>query len=275
MLYSDEELLTELRQRADGNIAPVVPDFNDRSDRGSATYHIRFGSWWKACVRAGLRPREKWPLTPTQYQQFRSAALARSSPVESIYALLVLIAGLPPRYVTEFSPSWCEHIDDSPYQPMITVPSEITVSGEPWTFRIPEYIHLDDEKVNTELPGLLRWYFNGHYDSAPSLRQVQMIIHRVANDMRPTERELTSTKRVGIHPLIRASDLRASTGVHLARRGARKTRIQNHLGIEHTNWKDEVEDFFLWNYVHEGIEHDQFDPPDTVLDPDSGNPQYP
>ncbi len=274
MLYSDEELLSELRRKADDNIAPSGPDFDNRSERGSGTYERRFGSWWKACVRAGLRPQSRRPLAPEQYQQFRSAALARSNPVESVYTLLVLIAGLPPSYVTEFSPSWCEHVDDSPYQPMITVPSEITASSEPWTFRIPEYIHLDGEKVKTELPGLLRWYFNGHYDSAPSSFRVKNIIYRVANDILLTEREQTSTKEVGTHPLIRASDLRASTGVHLARRGAQKTRIQNHLGIEHTNWKGEVEDFFLWNYVHEGIEHDQFDPPDTVLDPDSGNPQY-
>jgi hypothetical protein len=189
-----------------------------------------------------------------------------------VYGLLELITGLPIEYVASFSPSWCEHVDESPYKPMITVPPEITSSGEAWTLRIPEHIHFDDEKKKTELPGLLRWFFNGHYDSDVSRQKVRASIGRIAADIRPTDRELTSTRNVGTHPLIRPADLRASTGVHLARRGASRIRIRNHLGIEHTNWKGEVEDFFLWCHVHDDdFSHPESEVDGIYLDPDSGD----
>ena len=271
-MYSEEELLIELRNRADENRALSQVQFDNKTKPCSQTYFDRFGEWWKACVRAGLRPQNRRPLTPKQYQQFHSAALAHSNPVESVYGLLVLITGLPLYYVVNFSPTWCEYVDDSPYKPVITVPPEITSSGEPWTLRIPEHIHFDDEKKESELPGLLRWFFNGHYDSGIGKERVHKCIRRIAADIRPTDRELTSTRGVGTHPLIRPADLRASTGVHLARRGASRIRIRNHLGIEHTNWKGEVEDFFLWCHVHD----DDFSHPESeingiYLDPDSGD----
>ena len=271
-MYSEEELLIELRNRADENRALPQKQFDNKTKPCSQTYKYRFRGWWRACVRAGLRPQRRRPLTPKQYQQFHSAALAHSNPVESVYGLLLLITGLPLDYMVEFSPSWCEHVDDSPYKPMITVPPEITSSGEPWTLRIPEHIHSDDEKKKTELPGLLRWFFNGHYNPGVSTQKIRDSIKRIAADIRPTDRELTSTKNVGTHPLIRPADLRASTGVHLARRGASSIRIRNHLGIEHTNWKGEIEDFFLWCHVHD----DDFSHPESeingiYLDPDSGD----
>lgn len=272
--YNDEELLTKLRQIANDSIAPNPQDIESQNGPCLHTYQTHFQSWWVACVRAGLRPRKGRPLTSKQYQEYYSAAVERSNPIESVYGLLVLITGIPPRYVSKLSYSWCEHLDKSAYQPMITVPEDVTSSGKPWTFRIPEHIHFRGKKVKTELPELLQWYFSGNYGQVHNKSTVQTIIKRIGADILPTDREMNTTRKLGRHPVIRSTDLRASTGVHLARRGAAKTRIQNHLGIPHTNWEADVRDFYLWNYVHENIKHDQFDPPEVYLDPESGEPQY-
>ena len=273
-IYSDKELLTELRRVAGSDLAPAEVDFDSQSERGIMTYRRRFPRWWEACVRAGLVPRTSRPLSTQQYQKFHTAALERSDPIESVYGLLVLVAGLPPGYISEFDPSWTDHLDGSAYQPVITVPPEITSSEDPWTFKVPEYVHFDGRKTPTKLPELLQWYCTEIHDSFPSTGEGSRIIKRIATDMRPIDRELTRTVSVGEHPVIRASDLRATAGVHLARQGASEHRIRNHLGIHETGWDRRVEDFFLWNYVQNGIVHEQFDPPDVVLEPETGEPRY-
>lgn len=59
--YTDEELLTELRELAErlGRYPPRKRDMNEYGAHSGRTYQLRFGSWSEAVAEAGFEPREK------------------------------------------------------------------------------------------------------------------------------------------------------------------------------------------------------------------------
>lgn len=57
-MYSEEELLDEIRRLADGDTPPTGREMKEHGKFAKTTYHYRFNSWNEAVRRAGLTPRE-------------------------------------------------------------------------------------------------------------------------------------------------------------------------------------------------------------------------
>lgn len=55
-VISDEDLLAELQQMADGDVPPTIAQMNAEGAYSQSTYTYRFGSWAEACEAAGLSP---------------------------------------------------------------------------------------------------------------------------------------------------------------------------------------------------------------------------
>jgi integrase len=270
MAYSDEELLTELRQQAgDDGIAPSCSEINESEAAAALTYRQNFGSWWKSVVRAGLTPRERTPLTKEQWKQFHDAAVSLEKPSWKLSALFTMFTGLTPRLSEKLSESW---IDERNRDTLIRVPQSETQSGDRWTFRLPEMWTHNGDEIRTELPGLLSWYISNRDFPPLSESMCKKIIWKTAVDANLTgRRQVYRDLELDVEqpiPLVRASDLRATGGVRMARNDAPTRRIRRHLGIKHTNWQANVEDFFLWCQVHvDDFSHPDWEPVQPVLDP--------
>jgi hypothetical protein len=256
---SDEKLLNGLREDVQGPVAPIVKN----STYGSKTYYQRFGSYWRACVQAGLQPYRRRPLTHRESQEFFESSIEQANPQHRLVGLLAQFTGLPAKCLPKISPDWITTRAESV---IVTVPTDETASGEKWTFKVPNaWNSPSGERQDTTLPGLLTWALEQD-DSIGFTAGIERILYRIGRDAELHNREKVHREQVGSVPLVRPGDLRATGGVQMARNGAPVRRIRRHLGIEHTNWKADVEDFFLWLYVHEGYEHPEYDPPDVVLD---------
>lgn len=271
--WDKKELLCMIRRHSDSKIAISPTEFNEKTCAQTVTLENHFGSWWRAVVQAGLRPQTRRPLTPNQYHQFRKASLAQADPQDSIIGLLMVYTGLDCHCLPQMEPSWWEHLDQSPHQPVVTVPSSVTISGDPWVFKIPARFHINNEEYTSKLPSLIEWYFSSVDDpSFPSHNEIHSTLAQIAADMDTTTRRQTSYSNAWVQidnrPEVRESDLKATVGVHLARQGAPARLIRRHLGINHTTFESAVDDLFLWVYVHDkDFSHPDFEPPDIVLDP--------
>lgn len=249
----DETLLEQLRTEIQGEIAPQRENFNGRYH--TSTYERRFGSWWRAVVRARIQPASRRPLTSNQFRQFFETAKAQKQPKRELTTLLIQFTGLTRQLLPYLSTSW---LTNRAGDILVRVPEEQTQSGDRWTFQVPSSWSDAGTQRETGLPGLLQWYFE-HYDSIYSSdRHFSQIVLQVADDAGLTNREHVTRDRIGTVPLVRPSDLRVTGGVRMARNGAPTHRIRRHLGIGHTNWKASVEDFFVWCEVHD----DNFSHPD-------------
>lgn len=257
------DLLTDLQNQADNSYAPVKQEYD--GEYTTATFQRRFGSWWQAVVRAGLQPQIRNPLTPEAYDRFHEAALAQQNPLNKLIALLFQFTGLPRRFLAEFSESW---INERAGDTIVTVPSTLTATENRWVFRLPSTWTYKNTKKETELPGLAQWYFDKHHSIDKTSSTCRDTVYRVAesaslSDIRPT----VNREYVNCVPMVSPSDLRTTGGIQMARQEAPAKRIRRHLGINHTNSGADVEDFFLWLYVHEGFVHPDYDPPNVVLNP--------
>ena len=273
MSYADEELLAELRQQAsEDGIAPSPSEMDQSGGPDDSTYHRHFGSWWKGAVRAGLTPRQRNPLTETQWKQFHDAATSLAKPSWKLTALLAMFTGLTKPLFAELSSSW---IDQRKRDTLIRVPKSKTQSGDRWTFRIPELWTHDGDEIRTELPGLLSWYISNQELPLGSRHMYGRKIYQTAVDANLTARQQVSHELLDVDhpvPLVRPTDLRVTGGVRMARHGAPAQRICRHLGIEHTGWAATVSDLFLWCRVHdEDFSHPDSEVSGIYLDPDSGD----
>jgi hypothetical protein len=258
---SDRELLNALREDAHGQIAP---EWEDTTNCEPETYTTRFGNWWRACTQAGLQPHKRRPLTHTESQQFFEAATEQQKPRDQLVGLLSQFTGPPLNLLSKISPDW---ITTPAKSLVITIPANETRSGEKWTFKIPNtWNDATGERRETNITGLLTWLLEHENPILFTRRRMDRIIYQIAQDAGLPNREKVHRDQVGRVPLVRHDDLRATGGIQMARNGAPARRIRRHLGIEHTDWNADVEDFFLWLYVHEGYEHPEYDPPDVVLD---------
>lgn len=270
--WNKEELLRMIRRHSDGKIAITPDEFDKKSCSSISTLKDHFGTWWRAVVQAGLQPQTKRPLTPLQYHQFREASLSRVDPQESMIGLLMVYTGLDAHCISQMEPSWWEHLDQSPYQPVVTVPGSVTTSGDQWVFKIPARFHINNQEYTTELPDLAKWYYTSLDDpSFLSDNEIFNTVAQIASDMGTTTRRKTSYNnawtQIDERAEVREVDLNATVGTHLARRGAPSQLIHRHLGIDHTTFSLTVEDLLLWCYVHYDHDHPEFNPPDIVLDP--------
>ena len=255
----DEQLLVQLAEDVSSKIASAG-SFCGEYDY--ATYKRRFG-WWRACVRAGLIPSRRRPLSRTEADQFFEAAIEQQVADYQLIGLMTMLTGVTPMILTELSKSWITVRSQGDV--VITVPDHLTASGEEWTFEVPNgWTDSNGKKHDTELSGLLNWYLNreeaiNYHDTA-----TERIIYRIADDAELQDRAQIQRDGVGVVPQVRPGDLRATGGIQMARNGAPAHRIRRHLGLRHTNWDAKVGDFFIWNWVHENeFTHQDFEPPSS------------
>lgn len=269
--HSKKRLLQAIRKYSDGSQAPRYDEFDESASIGCTTILEKFGTWWKAVVQAGLIPQERTPLSASQFIRFHKAAIDRSSPTQSLIGLFLLFTGLPAALLSRIEQSWFSHLSDERYGTTVTVPADHlpSMGTDEWTFKLPTTYTIDGVTRETQLPDLAQWFFleSPYPDpSFPVCMTISRLPYRIAEDA-DISRRLVSRCGLSGSPSIQSSDLRASAGVQMARNGAPKRRIQRHLGIKHTDWQADVEDFFLWLYVHEGFVHPDYDSPDVVLNP--------
>lgn len=262
---TERELLVDLQREADGTRPPTDRNYQGKYRLGGIYY--RFKTWWHAIVRAGLKPRKRCPLTHTEFEQFYTASVERTDPLDQLIGLLGLFTGLPDQTMCKLSSSWIEQRHQNM---VVTVPPSHTNSGREWIFRLPKtWTDSEGEERKTELPGLAKWYFNNRSKKLnKNQANCQWTIYKIGRDAGLGDTRGTfEHAQVGEVPRVSSTDLRATGGVQMARNDAPSQRIKRHLGIEHTDWQADVEDLFLWLYVHEGYEHPEFEPPEVVLDP--------
>lgn len=65
-MYSDQELLEEIKRLADEGAPPTVSEMDERGEYGVKTYQRRFGSWNEAVQAAGFQPRSSSENIPEQ-----------------------------------------------------------------------------------------------------------------------------------------------------------------------------------------------------------------
>lgn len=264
---SDEKLLNDIVTHAEGRLAPSYNEYKSRGEHSTKACQKRFNSWWEAVVRAGLQPRRRRPLRPYLHHKLYEIGINSDSPENAVHTLLFLFTGLPRNIAQHFTSEW---IADRRDRHIVRVPAKYTDSGDPWLFRIPElwYDPYVEEMRPTHLPSLLDWYwqFYDHFPKAGVLRRHCLTIGQ------GTPLEIHRNTRfyaghIGVAPQIRASDLRITQGVNLARRGIDPDTIKQRLGMNNVAWDACVRHFFLWVYVHEGYEHSDYNPPNIVFDP--------
>jgi hypothetical protein len=258
-VISKADLIAEIDRLANGESPPTQKEMNSVGEFSAPTYHQRFGSWWRAVVQAGCTPHERRPLTDHQFEQMVAAAHGQQQPRRELIALLHLFTGVPSRYLGAITAG---RVTNHASGTLVAIPGTETQSGDDWQFKLPA---VWGDGKETSLPSLLTWYLSYHGQIDITQKTSLRVVHRIARDAdidRPTVK-----MQFGPAPDVTPEDLRATGGVRMARKGAPARRIRRHLGISHTGWKADVDDFFLWNYIHEGITHNQYDPPDIVLDP--------
>lgn len=262
--YSDEELLRSLRDVADDKYAPRRSTY--AKDWTHNNIKRRFGSWWAGCAQAGLLPRNRRPLTPKAIHEYHQAVVQLDIHYRT-YALLFQFTGMPSRIVVNFSTDWVANRQN---RNIIHVPPEETKSGDPWLFQYPDtWLNpYTGEREATELPEALDWFSDNYGDVQRVQATFRGIIKRAAR-----QGELGKHRRVifntsmGHVPDVNPDDLRMTRGVNLAEQGVERETIRRRLGTEESDWGGEVEDCYLWTYIHRDTEAQNYDPPDIVLDP--------
>lgn len=266
---SNKKLLTELTRLADGGLGPTVAEIRENGEYSVTPYKTQFGTIWRAVVRAGLTPRWRRPLSPSEYSCYHDSALSQQKPAFRLAGLLGMFTGLPAELIPSLSESW---ITERKHNILVSVPAEHTLSGDKWDFQLPAKWTDEGQTKQTELPGLLSWYFKNRSPPLLSHMGYTQVNYSIAADAgleqrRQVERELASGKRKTV-PEVRLEDLRMTGGIRMARSGAPARRIRRHLGIDHTGWQARVQDFFIWCDIHDNdFSHPDYDPPDTVLNP--------
>jgi len=266
-LYSDETLLNSLAKHADGRLAPSLGEYRENGKYNAGTIKNRFGSWWKAVVKAGVAPSRRRPLRPYLHHELYEIAIDSAETSNAVYTLIFLFTGMPRGIVSNFTQEW---IADRRDRHIVRVPPKYTDSNQPWLFRIPEqwYDPYIGEMRPTHLPSLLDWYWN-FYDCFPKTGVLKR--HCLTIGQGTALENLRNTRfyagQIGVAPQIRTSDLRVTYGINLALQNVDSESIRQQLGMNHLDHSGDVEDYFLWNYVYHGHIHPDYSPPNTTLDP--------
>jgi hypothetical protein len=271
-MITDEELLWELRNLADEiGRSPTQEDVAQEGKHSITTYQNRFGSYWRSVVAAGLPPTKRTPLSESGLTNLHATALEKQNASHTLAALLAMFTPLPSELLAQMSESWIHRRTYS--DPVIRVPADMVPSGSKWEFKLPsEFTTSDGETKKTHLPELLEWYLSNRELPVLSGTAIRRRLNKLAKESelqrrRLVERQLPDKSRHMV-PKVTSDDLRLTLGTSMARNGAPTRRIRRHLGIDHTNWKADVENIYLWCHVHDdNFEHPDYDPPDVVLDP--------
>jgi hypothetical protein len=270
-------MLHDLVDVANGHIAPPADKYREE---GKFPNHLKDktanGKYWQACVRAGLLPHTRCPLSPSSLNSYFQT-LNEFNPDESIGSRLMLFTGLNPRIIKNISPDWMLDRDD----PIIRVPLEYTDTGEPWVFRIPKIWvnpHTGEE-MDTNLPESLDWIFDRygeipfeHHDTIT--QKVWNIASEADIDVKRRRekyaRHSNSNKYESETPVVQPADLRTTYGVNLARWNVDIDTIRHRIGLDRMNRFENVTDYFVWLYQFENHCHPDYEPSGTFLDSDTG-----
>lgn len=267
-----DELLTNIRDVAtDLSKTPTQAEYTEHELSEFSTYPFKteFNSWWTCVVTAGCRPFNRRPLQPSTLDQYYQTA-ANLPPKKALPPLLFLFTGLPETISQHLTSEWLQEKRD---RNIVRVPPQHTKSGEPWLFRIPDEWQNPHtgETEPTHLPQILEWVLN---DCGEIPRNKHGLINQcrkvaqasgISSDRECTHHRINESET----PVVRPSDLWATHGINLARRGIDPSIIKRRLGIGQIKRKRDLKpkDFMIWVYVHEGYEHPELDPPEIVLDP--------
>lgn len=263
-----EEVLRDIVRVADGEIAPTVSRYDAVGDYSWSTPVNTFGSWWKATVRAGLKPYKRRPLSPAvfdrYFQQVRSW-----SPEQSLPMLLFMFTGVDQQIAKEVKYEWLRHKRN---RHIVRVPAEYTQHDRPWLFRMPDtwYNPHTQERIQTGLPEVVEWVLDNYGDGEVPISSQSTLTRRccrVGQEAGIKDRELKRYAQLGKVPVIRPADLSYTHGVNLVQQGVDLDVIEQRLGVDGYRGRFNVEDVMLWAFVHEGIVHDEFEPPEPVFDP--------
>lgn len=267
-----EAVFNDILSCTDSVLGPAEGTYISEGKFSKKVVFTRFNGWWSAVVRAGKRPRERRPLSPEQYRKFVQTA-QDAPPTTATPVLLSSFTGLLPRLIGKLSQDW---LADRRDRNIIRVPADYLDTDMPWAFRIPEtwYDPTTGEERETRLPELLDWFWK-HYDGEPACEStVTSKCLKIADKAGLGDSRTTSyyPQCYGTMPEVRADDLRITQGINLVRRNVDTDTIQRRLGITHTNWQVNIEELFVWNWVHQdNFSHPEFDPPSGgYIDPNTG-----
>jgi len=272
----EAEMLIDLIDVTDGNIAPPPNEYRKEGRFGGHLEKKTAESrYWEACVRAGLRPRTRCPLTPSSLDSY-FRAIEELNQYDSIGPRLMLFTGLDSYIIKNISPDWMLDRDD----PIIRVPQEQTDTGDPWVFRIPEvWVNPHTgETIDTNLPESLDWIF-ARYGEIPFEKGAQ-ITHKVRYvaseadiDVERRRKEYPRytdwEKYESELPVVRPPDLRTTYGINLARQNVDIDTIQHRIGLNRMNRLEQVSDYFVWLYQFEDHCHPDYEPSGTYINPDT------
>jgi hypothetical protein len=252
--HPDKEVLHALRERAKGNIAPSQSEIADNAKHCPKTYATRYGSYWKGAVAAGLKPQTKCPLNPTEYASFIHAARNLPTPSQRVIGLLRAYTGLTRILLGEFTTDWIAYLNSDRRSTVIQVPAEHLSADKDWNIITPTewYNPATQEREDTRLEGLLQWCVDHNISDLYTTTGSQHLTDKIC-EKAEIQRGYAS--------------LNMSLGTHLAQQGAEPWFIEKQTGINATKTELDVSYFFLWNHVHRGTTHANYDPPDVVLDP--------
>lgn len=264
-----KRILKDIVRVADGDIAPTPSEFDIGGEYHSATVIETFGSWWKAVVRAGLKPYKRRPLSPAVFDRYFQEVRDRP-PEQSLPMLLFMFTGIDQPIARELRYEWLRHNRN---RNIVRVPAEYTQHGSPWLFRMPDmwYNPHTQERIQTGLPQAVDWVLNNYRDGEiPIGSQTPLTrrCYRVGREAGIKNRELREYAELGEVPLIRPADLSYTHGVNLVRQGVDSDIIERRLGVDGYRGRFNVEDVMLWAFVREDIVHSEFEPPEVFLNPD-------
>jgi len=241
-----DDLLSDLRESHDCDLAPPRWKHPHVGKYHSATIRQKTGGWWAACVKAGYKPLARRPLCPNAIHQYHQTAIDLPDAEMVFYGLLFQFTGLTPSIAAHFNADW---VADRRDRCIVRVPREYTTTGNSWVFLVPETWEnpCTGAEEPTHLPALID-RFTTLYDEIPmeaaALRRVPLQIAKNAN--LGNFRRIIDHSTLGEVPEVRPQDLRTTLGINLARMGEGPETIKQQVGIEQTGWTAEVKDFFLW-----------------------------
>lgn len=257
--FPDTELLRYIRENSADNKTISIDRFLKAHSRYSRySYQQRFGSTWRAVLRAGREPARNVPLSEEDYESYIQAAINANQPFDSLYGLLRGFTGIPKYVLREFDLSWVSRLDDDLQPPLITVPSELISDSDDWELILPtHYTTSSGDKKPTQLRGLIKWVNN-----------MDSLLGPQTNDGSRVNRVID---KAGLNAT--SGDIRATVAAVLARRAKTPFEIDMQVGASKTNWDRSEEDYFLYLYQFEEYCHPSYEPSGVYLDPDSGEPE--
>jgi hypothetical protein len=252
-----KNVLTDIRQSVGKRASTTEINRDCKYSQGPIERH--FGGYWRAMVRAGVRPTSSVPLSNVDYKIFLRS-VDEFNQITRLYGKLVAFTGLSNRHINSIDIEWVRHLDTDRRDTLIVVPSEHLTTETDWVITVPTQWTdpVTGETQPTSLNNLLRHYQRVGFEYEKRVdKTVRDYIDRIA-------------EAAGIMRSVTRNDLRATALIHLAERGTPTWKIRHQIGDQQTRWGRSIEDYYLYLYQFRGYVHPDYEPSGVYLDPDSG-----